>query len=120
MAKTNLAKKAEEISFDDAWRVIERGYWDDVRGIVDDIETRIASGDITEDDLNEALTEACDGHQRVIYTQQARVGLCCTDNPDAYEEEMGEKPPTVEAQMFMALQQDVLQRLGDIEWPEAE
>lgn len=118
MARTNLATKAEEITYDDAWRIIEKDYWDDVRGIVEDIESRIKSGDITEDNLNDALHEECDGHQRVIYTHQARVGLCCTDNADAYEEEMGEKPLTVESQMYMALRQDVLLRLGHIEWPE--
>jgi len=118
MARTNLATKTAEISYDDAWRVIERDYWDDVRGIVEDLEERIKSREVTEDDLNDALHESCDGHQSIIYTHQARVGLCCTDNADAYEDEMGEKPPTVEAQMYMALQADVLHRLGDIEWPE--
>lgn len=107
MTRSNLATKAAEITYDDAWRVI-----------CADIEELAKSGDITEDDLSDVIHESCDGHQRVIYTHQARVGLCCTDNPEAYEEELGEKPLTVEAAMCMAMIADVTVRLGDIEWPE--
>lgn len=101
------------VSVDEALRVLNHDYWDDVRGIVDDLARAIRDGEITDDEsFQEYLDETTDGHQRVIYTHQARLGLCFTNNADAYEEEIGEKPPTVEAQMLMALRADVMALSG--------
>jgi hypothetical protein len=46
--------------------------------------------------------------------------LCCTDNPEAYEDETGEKPPTVEAAMYYALMADVRRRLESFDDIKAE
>jgi hypothetical protein len=98
-----------EISYDDAWRVINADYWDDVRGIAAEAKRLVKDGEATDDEsLYELLNEHIDSHQRVIYTHQARIGLCCTNNVDIYEDETGERPPGVEAQMFAALLADVL------------
>lgn len=104
-------------SYDDAWNVINQDYWNDVRRIDDEIRRMAKDGEIDKDGLYDAIHEKCDNSQRVIYTRRARVGLCCTNNPDAYEEEIGDKPPTVEAAMCMALIADVTAQLDDIEWP---
>jgi superoxide dismutase len=104
-----------DISFDEAWRVINKDYWDDVRGIAEEMKRAVKDGECDEDTFFEHLTEQVDGHQRVIYTHQARVGLCCTDHPDAFEENMGEKPESVEQQMFAALEADVIAMIGDFD-----
>ena len=56
-----------------------------------------------------------DSEQRIIYTHYARETLLFVDNPDAYEEDMGEKPQTVEAQAYYAMLQDVMGHAGDLD-----
>ena len=117
----NPALRERAISLDEAWRVVEHDYWDDVRGLVDDCKRAIKDGEVSSDEeLNDYLHQSVDGTQRVIYTHQARVGLCCTENPDAYEDELGEKPPTVEAAMYYALMADVQRRLESFDDIKAE
>jgi len=107
-----LAEPTEAPTYDEAWRVIKRDYWDDVRGVVEDCKRAVKDGEVSDDsELSDYLHQSIDGTQRVIYTHQARVGMACTDHPDAYEDEMGEKPPTVEAAMFIAMMADVQARL---------
>jgi hypothetical protein len=116
-----LAEPTEPPSYDEAWRVVERDYWDDVRGLVEECKRAVKDGEVSDDsELSDHLHEQVDGHQRVIYTHQARVGLCCTDNPEAYEDETGEKPPTVEAAMYYALMADVRRRLESFDDIKAE
>lgn len=106
-------QKEPEISYDDAWRVIMRDYNDDVRGICEELTRAVRDGEIEdEESFWELLDSECDGHQRVIYKHSARVALACSENPDAYSEEMGEQAPTVEAQMYMALRADCMARIG--------
>ena len=62
---------------------------------------------IPEDEREDWLHETIDGHEWVIYTFWARCVLVATDNPDSYEEEMGEPAKTVEAQAYMAIMHDV-------------
>lgn len=101
------------VSVDEALRVLNTDYWDDVRGIVDELGQAIRDGYIkNSEEFSESLDDATNGHQRVIYTYQALLGLCFTNNVDAYEEEIGGKPPTVEAQMLMALRADVMAKTG--------
>src|SRR6185295_17213 len=77
-------KTEPAVSVDEALRVLNHDYWDDVRGIVDDLGQAIRDGEITdEESFREYLDEITDGHQRVIYTHQARLGLCFTNNADA-------------------------------------
>jgi len=99
-----------------ALRVLQRDYQDDVQGIVDEMRRQVRDGECDEDDFFERLDEQIDGHQRVIYTAKARVGLCCTDNPDAYQDETGElAPESVEVAMYYALRADVTAILGDFD-----
>lgn len=101
----------QTITVDQAVGVLNRDYFEDVRGIADDLKRAVKDGEITsEEEFYTYLDESCDGHQRVIYTFRARLGLISTDNLEAYESEFGEKPPTVEAQMYAALRADVMAR----------
>ncbi len=107
MASKTTDTNERAISVDDAMRVLTRDYFDDVRGICEEMKRAVKDGEVSsEDEWHDALHEHVDGHQRVIYTHQARVGLCCTDNPDAWEE-CGYVRPTVEAQMYWAIMADV-------------
>ncbi len=92
--------------------ILNRDYWDDVRGVTSDLIRQIKDGEITsESDLYERLDEDVDNTQRIIYTFQAKCGLLSTNNEDAYEDEIGEKPPSIEAQMSMAMRADVRAQL---------
>ena len=104
-----MAREAPtEREVSDAVSVIKRDYYADVASIVEDLKRAIKDREITsQDEVHDWLHEAIDGTQRVIYTWQARLGMLVTDNDDAYQEEMGEPPPSVEAAMFMAMQRDV-------------
>ncbi len=88
--------------------IINRDYFDDVRGITQDLIRQIKEGEITtREELDDRLHQDIDGSGRIIYTWSARLGLLATDNVDAYEEEMGEKPAGPEQQLFMAMRRDV-------------
>jgi hypothetical protein len=106
-----------ETEVNDALAVLRRDYYADVRGLVDawrearDWHRTNKPGEAF--DAGDALHQVVDSSQRVIYTYQARVGLLCTDNADACEEELGEKPESPEAAMFWALMADVRELLGD-------
>lgn len=99
----------------DALAVLRRDYYADVRGLADAFREAKAYAKMhgKSFDPSDALHEIVDGSQRVIYTYQAKIGLLCTDNADAYEEETGEPPSSVETAMFMALRRDVEESLGD-------
>ncbi len=87
--------------------LIQRDYWADVRHVAKELIERIKEGEIRDDEgLNEALDEAVDATQRVIYTFEAKLGMIATDNPDAWEE-LGFEHPTVEQMMFSAMRADV-------------
>jgi hypothetical protein len=100
------------VSIDRAVEQIRRDYRDDVAGIAQDLSRRIEEGDIEDaEGLQEALNADVDGSQRVIYTFQARLGLLATDNEEAYAEDFGEAPASVEAQMMAAMIRDVTAEL---------
>jgi hypothetical protein len=115
--KSKSYKRNAEVSEADveaALRVLRADYYSDVLGVAKDLAERMKDGEV--DEFSDALHEAVDGTQRVIYTYRARIGLICTDNADAYTEELGEVPVkngTVkwEAMMFMAMERDVVERL---------
>lgn len=116
-----LAEPTGAPTYDEAWRVIERDYWDDVRGVVEDCKRAIKDGEVSDDsELSDHLHQYIDGMQRVIYTHQARVGVACSENPDACEDETGEKPASVEVQMYWAIMADVRDQLEDFETLKAE
>jgi len=110
--RERLAKPEPEPTVDDAIRILNRDYFDDVRGIVEDCKRAIRDGEVSSDDeLRDYLHESVDGCQRVIHTFQARCGLLSSDHPDAYEDETGERPSDVSVQMYWALMADVNDRL---------
>jgi len=115
-----LAEPTETPSYDEAWRVVERDYWDDVRGVVEECKRAVKDGEVTSDDeLSDYLRQSVDGTQRVIYTHQARVGMACTDNPDAWQE-CGDSLPDVSVQMYWAMMADVQDRLESFDDIKAE
>lgn len=128
MARRKHTKNPQvtEKDVEDALRVLRADYYSDVRGMAKDLADRMKAGDI--EDFNDALHEDVDGCQRVIYTQQAQIGLLCSDNEDAYAQEFGEVPVTDgainwAAMMYSALQQDIIEDLDahgvDVNDPES-
>ena len=115
-----LAEPTETPTYDEAWRVVERDYWDDVRGVVEECKRAVKDGEVSDDsELSDYLHQSIDGTQRVIYTHQARVGMACTDNADAWQE-CGDSLPDVSVQMFWAMQADVQDRLESFDEIKAE
>lgn len=104
-----MARKAPtEQQVKDAVAVIQRDYYADVQGVVDELERQVKDGTITtREQADDWLHETIDGHQRVIYTWQAKLGMLASENEDAYEDEYGEKPGTVEIAMYAAMKKDV-------------
>jgi hypothetical protein len=82
-----------ERQHEDAMRFLRQEYYGGVRGIVEDLKARVASGEIaSEDDLNDAVHQEVDGSYWVIYTHANFQVLLCSDHHDAYFEEYGEAP----------------------------
>ena len=63
----------------------------------------------TADDLFDQLHEVLDGHQWVFLTGQAEAVRYGSRHSEAYAEEMGEQPSTVEACAYVALQRHVME-----------
>lgn len=116
--------------FDSVMLAARQWLYAEIRSIVDSAISELHTA-LTEDadlDRNEWLTEyidsITDSHNYVIYTAKAWMVCAASDNCDAYEDEMGEKPPTVEAQACPAMRADCWQLLGarSNEWeaPEPE
>lgn len=102
--------KCSEPSLDDAIRAISKWYNDEIRGLVETAKEEIKRGNIT--DINDWIHETIDEHEFVIYTYKARLVLVATDNPDAFEDEMGSKPETVEQAAYGAMSYDLRERLS--------
>jgi hypothetical protein len=101
-----------------AQAVLERDYHEDVAGVARELKRQIDDREIANvDDLRDALHQAVDGTQRVMYTHQAQIGLAFSKNDDEYFEEFGREWPEHgwSALMFVAMERDVteqLERLG--------
>ncbi len=90
-------------------------YWAEVNQLAayfaDAGEWRAAYGEDT--DRYDALHEAIDGHQYIIYYSEAADVLRHTDNPTAYEDELGDLPDGMTYQQmacplaFMAMMADI-------------
>lgn len=110
-------RSADEVTEADvkaAVHILTMDYYNDCRDVAKDLAQRMKDGEIY--DFSEALHEAVDGTQRIIYTFQAKVGLLVSDNADAYSEEFGDVPVEDgnikwEAMAFVAMQQDVIKEL---------
>ena len=81
----------DEVSVDRAMDIIRQSYYNEVREWAEDYDKRIAKGEWSDrEEFIEALEQDVDSAARVIYTFQARVGLLCSRNEDAYFEEFGD------------------------------
>jgi hypothetical protein len=102
------------ITHDEAMRVLRAEYYQGVRGIVQELAERLKEGDI--DDWHDAIHQAVGGSYWVIYTHANFQVLLCSDNHDAYMEDMGQVPAEGDslnwaALAFGALYRDVQQQL---------
>lgn len=106
------ALECEPESADYAVGILRRDYYSDVREVGDDLIARIKSGEIEdEDDLQTAIHEDIDGHQRIIYTFRAKISLLASDNEDAIDD-TGAENPTVEQRAYWAMRRDVEEYLA--------
>lgn len=119
--QTKNSDQVTEREVDEAIRIIKRDYYQDVKGLAEDLIEAIKDGEIEDtEELQERLREDVDGSQRVIYTMQNHLGLLASDNSDAYIERFGEAPIeggdiNYAALMAAAMEQDVLDELGDLD-----
>ena len=107
-----------ERQHEDAMRFLRQEYYGGVRGIVEDLKSRVASGEIaSEDALNDAVHQEVDGSYWVIYTHANFQVLLCSDHHDASFEEYGEVPLAADGNVnwaalaFAALKRDVLDQM---------
>lgn len=83
----DMTESELEITVDQAWSIIRQDYWNDVRDVAGCIIDAMKSKEIEDsDEYDTYIHETIDGTQRVIYTWQAKTGLMCTDNADAFRE----------------------------------
>lgn len=108
-------RDAAEVTFDDVMTAARRWYYTEIRSLADDAIARLKTEGKNARDAREWLTEdinqTTDGHAFVIYTAQAGMVCAASDCDSTYEDELGEKPPTVEAQACMAMRADIWQLL---------
>lgn len=97
----------------DAYRAMcWRAARDLTQTVADDVVARIKSVDVTEDDLSDAIHEACDGC--LVYTNDC-VEYVCGSDADANEEarDAGIENPDEMTLAFFALRADVTEELDD-------
>lgn len=109
MAKGGRYGKAPtENQVKEAVSVIQRDYYADVQGVVDELEGLVKRGGIsTREQADDWIHKTIDGHGRVIYTWQAKLGLLASENEDAYEDQTGETGADTSARMYWAMRADV-------------
>lgn len=97
----------------DAVQVIRQDYYQDVQGVAQDVAEYIReNAPIDRDRIMDVIHETIDGHGRVIYTFQAKLGLLASDNEDAYFEDFGsDTMPTESQKMYCAMERDVYEEL---------
>ncbi len=112
------SRARDEITDDDckaAERILDMDYMNDVRGVAKDLARQMKEGEV--DDFSDALHQAVDGTQRVIYTHQAKLAVVFSPNADAFFEEFGEEGACTrdgiawERIAFVAMQRDVEKEL---------
>lgn len=128
-SSSKSTKKSDVVTEEDvnaAVAIINRDYYQDVKGICDEILADIELREITDEDMvRERVEQDVDGSARVIYTFQNHLGLLASDNSNAYIESFGEVPMSGDsinyaALMHAAMTQDVNEMLGEIEFPEED
>lgn len=112
----------QQITVDEADRVLRADYWDDVRSVVDNAADEIENGNITTDDeLSDWLHETIDGHSNIIYTRSNFHVLLYSDNSDAYADEFGEEGMIRDGNVnwpalaYAAMLADVRDTIGDFD-----
>ncbi|HXI98135.1 MAG TPA: hypothetical protein VNG73_04275 [Gemmatimonadaceae bacterium] len=118
-ARVEVPRRArDEITEEDckaAESILDMDYMNDVRGVAKDLARAMKAGEV--DDFHDALHEAVDGTQRVIYTHQAKLAVLCSPNADAFFEEFGDEGACTrdgiawERLAFVAMQRDVEKEL---------
>jgi len=109
----------DEVSVDRAMDIIRQSYYNEVREWAEDYDKRIAKGEWSDrEEFIEALEQDVDSAARVIYTFQARVGLLCSRNEDAYFEEFGDSEGVCTKDgieysklMYFAFRADILEHM---------
>jgi hypothetical protein len=100
------------IGFSDAYEALRRWYYNEVREWAEDFDKRLAEREWKdEESFRESFEQETDSAQCIIYTAQAKAVCLASDNEDAYVEEFGEEPTTVEARALMAFRRDILERM---------
>lgn len=106
-----------DITHDQAIAALQREYRTEIRSIASDVVRECYDPETREprdlDECYEYLTQMIDGHAWVIYTWRARLVLVLTDYPDAYEDDLGERPGSVEQAAHMAMRADVREMLAN-------
>ena len=99
--------------------VTNKEYWDEVRSLAehfsdDDPASNGWASEYGEDfDKYDAMHETIDGHQFIIYYSKAADVLRHSDNPTAYEDEIGELPKGMTYEQmacplaYMAMMRDI-------------
>jgi hypothetical protein len=118
-ARVEIPRRSrDEITEEDckaAEHILDLDYMNDVRGVAKDLARQMKEGEV--DDFSDALHQAIDGTQRVIYTHQAKLAVVFSPNGDAYFDEFGEEGAVEngaiawERLAFVAMQQDVIKEL---------
>lgn len=122
VARETRASQRSEVTEDDvkaAFDIIHRDYWQDVHYLGDLLKEEIEKGEITDEDtFRERLNQAVDGSQRVIYTWQAKLGMLCTNNEDAYQEMGFDFSDGIDwsKMMFCAMEQDLQSYIGAVDF----
>lgn len=99
-------------TYDEIRNMARRWYYDEIKSIADEVERKCKARDFdSSDEVHDYVQQTIDGHEFVIYTGQAMLACFASDHDDDYEEENGEKPPTVEVQAFYAIKRDVYETL---------
>jgi hypothetical protein len=115
-------EEIDERTVSDALSIIQRDYWNVVRGIEADLRDAVKNGEVS--DVEEAETwlhETVDGHQYVIYTHLNFRVLQFSNNRDALSDELGAEELLRDGNVnwagmaYMALMADVRDRLGDLD-----
>ena len=96
--------------------------------MVDEIRRKIVDREVTtEEGMDEAIEQDASDNQMTIYTNQARLAVCMSDNAEAYEEAMGEPAENVEAAAAFAIAADMRQLIdaykgghGEDRWPDLD
>lgn len=125
--KTAIKMEAPLISFDSVMELARKWYYTEIRSLADDAIARALKEAHADEDtrrtwLARDVEETTDDHAFIIYTAQAGMVCAASDNDGAYEDDIGENPPTIEAQACMAMRADVWQVIDarTDEWIPAE